>query len=79
MVNNFTPFKFNNSTCLRLYVLAATLIFSITSQAKNYYFSTAGSDSYSSTQAQNPITPWKSIDKLNTMFTTLVAGDSVFF
>jgi len=55
------------------------LIFSFKSQAKNYYFSGAGSDSYSNIQAQNAVTPWKSIAKLNAVFSTLVAGDSVLF
>jgi len=55
------------------------LIFSLTTQAKNYYFSRSGSDSYNSIQAQNATTPWQSIAKLNSVFSTLVAGDSVLF
>ncbi|MCU7550618.1 Ig-like domain-containing protein [Chitinophagaceae bacterium LB-8] len=47
--------------------------------ATTYYFSTSGNDSYSSTQATNPSTPWKSIDKLNTIFSTLQPGDVVLF
>jgi hypothetical protein len=48
--------------------------------AKNYYFSsTAGNDSYTTTQAQNPSTPWRSITKLNTVFSILVGGDSILF
>jgi hypothetical protein len=53
---------------------------SVQLHAKNYYFSsTSGDDSRSITDAQNPQTPWKSIQKLNTIFSGLVPGDSVFF
>jgi len=48
--------------------------------AKDYYFSdTIGDDSRTSVAAQNPATPWKTIDKLNIYFTSLEAGDRVFF
>ncbi|MCU7550616.1 Ig-like domain-containing protein [Chitinophagaceae bacterium LB-8] len=47
--------------------------------ATTYYFSTSGNDSYSSTQATNPSTPWKSINKLNAIFSTLQPGDAVLF
>lgn len=53
---------------------------SIEATAKNYYFSNStGNDSYSSTQAQNIATPWKSINKLNSFFNSLAPGDSVLF
>lgn len=45
-----------------------------------YYFSTAdGDDSRTSVQAQNPATPWKTIAKLNSFFTSLNPGDAVRF
>src|SRR6476469_2378122 len=47
--------------------------------AKTYYFSTSGNDSYSATQAQNQSTPWKTITKLNAIFSTLQPGDKVLF
>ncbi len=48
--------------------------------AKTYYFSTtSGNDSRTSAEAQNPATPWKTISKLNSFSSTLVAGDNVFF
>ncbi|WP_295772276.1 right-handed parallel beta-helix repeat-containing protein [uncultured Mucilaginibacter sp.] len=48
--------------------------------ATTYYFSsTAGNDSYTSLEARNPQTPWKSIDKLNSFFKNLNSGDSVLF
>jgi hypothetical protein len=47
--------------------------------ATNYYFSDiSGKDSYTSTQAQNAATPWKTITKLNS-FGGLKPGDSVLF
>ncbi|WP_162418336.1 malectin domain-containing carbohydrate-binding protein [Cyclobacterium roseum] len=50
------------------------------SQAANYYFSTElGNDSRSFMEAQDPKTPWKSIQKLNEIFNTLKPGDQVLF
>lgn len=59
-------------------VLGATLMCS-SARATNYYFSASGDDSRTSTQAKNPSTPWKSIAKLNSIFSTLLPGDSVLF
>ncbi|MBS1734377.1 MAG: hypothetical protein JST02_13865, partial [Bacteroidetes bacterium] len=48
--------------------------------ASNYYFSDiSGDDTRTATQAQNPSTPWKSIAKLNSIFSTLLPGDNIFF
>src|SRR5690606_14269123 len=48
--------------------------------AADYYFSSvSGNDSRIPVQAQNPATPWKSIEKLNAVFSTLKAGDAVYF
>ncbi|MEO6455962.1 MAG: right-handed parallel beta-helix repeat-containing protein, partial [Ginsengibacter sp.] len=46
--------------------------------ATNYYFSSiSGDDSRTSLQAQNPSTPWKTLAKLNSFFSSLKSGDSV--
>ncbi len=46
--------------------------------AKNYYFSsTTGDDTRSDIQAQRETSPWKTLSKLNSIFGTLGAGDSV--
>ncbi len=55
------------------------LFFSYAANAKTYYFSTSGSDSRTSAQAQSKSTPWKSISKLNSFMGSLAAGDSVLF
>jgi parallel beta-helix repeat protein len=48
--------------------------------SRNYYFSSsAGNDSYSQTQAQNPSTPWKTVDKLNSSMSIINPGDSILF
>lgn len=49
-------------------------------RAANYYFSSqAGDDSRSSSQAQNALTPWKTLNKLNSFISNLQPGDSVLF
>ena len=47
--------------------------------ARTYYFSASGDDSRSATQAQSQSTPWKSIAKLNAVFSILEPGDVVLF
>ncbi len=47
---------------------------------KKYYFSSStGDDSRTSTQAQSSSTPWKTISKLNSFFSSLQPGDNVYF
>ncbi|MBL0359235.1 MAG: right-handed parallel beta-helix repeat-containing protein [Chitinophagaceae bacterium] len=65
---------------LRAFLSAGFMVFCMLSaQAKVYYFSSTGNDANTSTQAQNAATPWRTITKLNSIFNTLVAGDSVLF
>lgn len=66
---------------LRNYGILFSLLFiSFSAQAKNYYFSSqSGNDSYNSSQAQNESTPWKSIEKLNSFFGNIAAGDNIYF
>ncbi len=55
------------------------MLFFTLAKANNYYFSNSiGDDSRSVLQAQDSITPWKSIRKLNS-FTNLHPGDSILF
>src|SRR5690349_8558108 len=46
---------------------------------KYYFSSSQGNDSRTVTQAQNPNTPWKTLNKLNSFFSNLKPGDSVLF
>jgi len=49
-----------------------------TAQATTYYFSAvAGDDSRTFTEARNSSTPWKSLSKLNSIFSSLQPGDAV--
>ncbi|MBD0256043.1 MAG: right-handed parallel beta-helix repeat-containing protein, partial [Cytophagales bacterium] len=51
-----------------------------TTQAATYYFSTSqGDDNRTAAQAQSPSTPWKTIAKLNAIFSTLAPGDVIMF
>lgn len=65
----------------RLVVFFSFLIFLTNSVfATDYYFSdTLGDDTRTSATAQNPATPWKSINQLNLFFVNLKAGDRIFF
>jgi len=72
--------SFYKTFIISLITITIVMVTSQTLSARNYYFSTsAGDDTRTSTQAQNPATPWKSIGKLNSFFTSLAAGDSVLF
>jgi len=60
--------------------LILLLLITAKAYSANYYFSTStGDDSRNSTQAQSPSTPWQTISKLNSFFSSLNAGDSVLF
>lgn len=59
-------------------ILLFTLIVTIlTAQARKFYWSSTGSDTYTTTQAQNPSTPWQTLRKL-TSLTTGTNGPTVF-
>src|SRR5438270_12358505 len=65
---------------IRTLLTILTLVLGISANATNYYFSTAdGDDSRSFSEAQDPSTPWQSIDKLNSIFSSLQPGDQVLF
>ncbi len=72
--------NFNLSTSMKSLCLAAVCLLSIAAHANNYYFSVQqGDDNRTSAQAQNKATPWKSLAKLNSYFSSLQPGDSVLF
>ncbi|HZG25083.1 MAG TPA: right-handed parallel beta-helix repeat-containing protein, partial [Chitinophagaceae bacterium] len=65
---------------MRYLILLLALIGSDRLYANNYYFSmSAGDDSRSAAEAQNPSTPWRTLDKLNSIIGMLNPGDFVFF
>jgi len=48
--------------------------------SRKFYFSTSGNDSYTTAQAQNPATPWKTLVKLNSFADNgAAAGDTFLF
>jgi hypothetical protein len=65
---------------LSCFILALNL-FTSQSFARKFYFSTSGNDSYTTTQAQNSNTPWKSLIKLETFGNSglAFAGDTFAF
>lgn len=65
----------------RVFLIAIfTFLVISASFATDYHISNEkGDDSRSFSQAQNPETPWKSIEKLNAVFSSLKPGDKVLF
>jgi len=62
------------------HVLMLLFLLSTTTFSANYYFSSdSGNDSYTTIQAQNLLTPWKTLAKLNSFMSNLLPGDSVLF
>src|SRR5215472_2022526 len=63
---------------IAIIVLSALIL--KTANATVYYFSSStGNDSYSSSQAKSSSTPWRTIGKLNSIFSSLQPGDQVLF
>ena len=59
-------------------ILLLTLLFTVAfANARKFYFSSTGNDTYTTTQAQNQATPWKTLIKL-TQLTTGTNGQIVF-
>lgn len=60
--------------------LLCLLIFLTTfANARKFYFSTSGSDSRTTAQAQNPATPWQTLQKLETFSNSALPGDTIAF
>lgn len=71
---------FRRRNALKLFYCLVFICIGCSVHAKNYYFSSfLGDDDRSSSQAQNKITPWKTLTKLNAVFSILEPGDSVLF
>lgn len=65
---------------MKKYFIFILILTCINARANTYYFSSSiGDDSRSVSQAQNQSTPWKSIAKLNSIFSTLNPGDNINF
>jgi parallel beta-helix repeat protein len=65
---------------LKLLLGICFLLQSLSTNAKIYYVSSStGSDSRTSTEAQNKLTPWKTIQKVNTIANILLPGDVILF
>ena len=60
-------------------LLLATCLMMFVAQARKFYFSSTGNDSYTTTQAQSPTTPWKTLAKLNSLSSIATAGDTFAF
>ena len=61
---------------LRLLIL---LLLPIACFGRKFYFSASGNNANSSTQAQNPATPWQTLSQLQSFSGSMAAGDSFLF
>lgn len=60
--------------------LVAFMMIALSGFSRKFYFSTSGNDSYTTTQAQNSATPWKTLVKLNSFADNgAAAGDTFLF
>lgn len=62
-----------------IFLVVVFVITALSGFSRKFYFSTSGSDSYSTTQAQNPATPWQTLSKLNSLWNVAAAGDTFAF
>lgn len=63
----------------KLTLLLTLLIVVLTAQARKFYVSNTGSDTYTLTQAQNELTPWATLSKVQSSLSSFTAGDSILF
>ncbi|MEB2776069.1 right-handed parallel beta-helix repeat-containing protein [Algoriphagus sp. D3-2-R+10] len=62
------------------FIIVLLLLICASGRASTYYFSSSdGDDKRSLQEAQNPETPWESIQKLNTLLNIIRPGDSILF
>jgi hypothetical protein len=54
-------------------------VITFSAYSRKFYVSESGNDTYTTTQAQNPATPWKTLAKLNTLSGIALAGDTFAF
>ncbi|MBL8027947.1 MAG: hypothetical protein JNL74_16115, partial [Fibrobacteres bacterium] len=57
---------------MKLFLLCLTILYTVLYPA-TYYVASSGDDSYTTLQAQNSATPWKSLAKINGF--TFTPGD----
>lgn len=79
-ITNVCKAKLRMSLLISVITILFTLLSGNASAGNNYYFSTStGDDSRTPSQAKNQATPWKTINKLNSYFSSLLPGDYVLF
>jgi parallel beta-helix repeat protein len=71
-------FVYKITKTARIFGVLGWIAAGIPVSAANYYLSsTTGDDGHSPSQAQNPVTPWQSLERLNQFIPELAPGDSV--
>jgi hypothetical protein len=64
----------------KVLLMLIILLSTFSSQARKFYVSSTGSDSYTAIQAQNQSTPWATLSKIQSnLSATITIGDSILF
>jgi len=63
----------------KIILLLLLIVSTSLTYARKFYFSSTGNDTYTITQAQTATTPWKTLSKLQSSMSSLVAGDTILF
>jgi uncharacterized repeat protein (TIGR02543 family) len=64
---------------MKAIIILTLIFFCFHADASKFYFSNLGNDANTSGQAQDSTTPWATIAKFNSMFSSFSPGDSIFF
>jgi hypothetical protein len=60
----------------KIFLVLSLMVLTITTFGRKFYVSESGNDTYTTTQAQSQLTPWKTLSKVQS---NVVNGDSVLF
>jgi hypothetical protein len=63
----------------KLVLLFTLIVTMFTAQARKFYVSQSGNDTYTTTQAQTQSTPWVTLSKVQSSLSTFTVGDSILF
>jgi parallel beta-helix repeat protein len=75
-LKTYSIFMKNFALTFKYFVVLALLMFSFSAYSTTYYIAASGNDANSGTSSSSP---WQSINKLNSVFSSLSPGDNILF